>query len=432
MKTNDYDVIVVGSGAGGATVAHELSRRGQKVLILERGSNRPLSDSLPGIAAVGRELPVGEDLKSMTALTVGGSTSVYFGVCKLPNAETFAKLRIDCSDELAEVRRELPIAELPDEFLQPQSLLVRDAARELGYSFRRHPMLIDQSKCTGGAYSYAAKWNARAYVDDAVAQGATLLPGAEVQQVIVENGRAIGVVYKRGGGLLGKKVERVFGRSVVLAAGALATPKLLMDCGIRDVGVRGFFCKPAIAVFGTVPGLNARDAFLGQLDCDLGNGLSMGDGAMNASLFRLFMLANRKWRHVFAHSTTVSIGILMNDDMSGRIRDDGRYYKRLKKEELAKLDSGAATARKILERAGARDLFVTRPAAGIPGGVLRVDEELDRDLQTAVKNLYVCDHTVVCDEKITPTVLLICLAKRLARHLVAARPQSQTIREHAA
>ncbi len=428
---NEFDVVVVGSGAGGATVARELSRRGQKVLILERGSNRPLSDSLSGIAAVGRERSVGENLKSMTAHTVGGSTSVYFGVCKLPNAETFAKLRIDCSAELAEVRRELPIAELPDEFLQPQSRLVRDAARELGYTFRRHPMLIDQSRCAGGAYSYAAKWNARAYVDDALAHGATLVAGAEVQQVIVENGRAIGVVYRAGGGLLGRKTERVFAKRVVLAAGALATPKLLMDCGVQRIGERGFFCKPAIAVFGTVPGLNARDAFLGQLDCDLGNGLSMGDGAMNASLFRLFMLANRRWRHIFAHSSTVSIGILMNDEMSGRIRDDGRYYKRLKKEELEKLASGAAVARQILQRAGARDIFVTRPAAGIPGGVLRVDEELDQDLQTKVKNLYVCDHSVVCDEKITPTVLLICLAKRLARHLAAAR-QPQMIREHAA
>src|SRR5262245_1944013 len=135
MNKNEFDVIVVGSGACGATLARELARAGRKVLILERGTNRPLSDTLAGIAAVGRELAVGDELKSMTACTVGGSTSVYFGVCKLPNAETYAKMGIDCSAELAEVLDELPIAELPDEFLQPQSVLVRDAARELGYTF---------------------------------------------------------------------------------------------------------------------------------------------------------------------------------------------------------------------------------------------------------------------------------------------------------
>ena len=38
----EYDVIVVGSGPGGATVANELSKQNKKVLILEWGNNIPL------------------------------------------------------------------------------------------------------------------------------------------------------------------------------------------------------------------------------------------------------------------------------------------------------------------------------------------------------------------------------------------------------
>ena len=41
--TESFDAIVVGSGPGGAAVARELSRRGWKVLILERGGKAPVS-----------------------------------------------------------------------------------------------------------------------------------------------------------------------------------------------------------------------------------------------------------------------------------------------------------------------------------------------------------------------------------------------------
>ncbi|HEY3152125.1 MAG TPA: FAD-binding protein, partial [Candidatus Binatia bacterium] len=34
---NHYDVIIIGSGAGGGTLAHKLATTGKKILILERG-----------------------------------------------------------------------------------------------------------------------------------------------------------------------------------------------------------------------------------------------------------------------------------------------------------------------------------------------------------------------------------------------------------
>jgi choline dehydrogenase-like flavoprotein len=41
-EQQDFDAIVVGSGPGGATVAKELSQRGKKTLILERGGSAPV------------------------------------------------------------------------------------------------------------------------------------------------------------------------------------------------------------------------------------------------------------------------------------------------------------------------------------------------------------------------------------------------------
>ena len=36
-----YDFIIVGTGAGGATIAYELAKSGKQVLILERGDFLP-------------------------------------------------------------------------------------------------------------------------------------------------------------------------------------------------------------------------------------------------------------------------------------------------------------------------------------------------------------------------------------------------------
>ena len=36
-ESNHYDVIIIGSGAGGGTLAYKLAPTGKKILILERG-----------------------------------------------------------------------------------------------------------------------------------------------------------------------------------------------------------------------------------------------------------------------------------------------------------------------------------------------------------------------------------------------------------
>src|SRR6266498_564169 len=37
MNTSAYDIIIIGTGAGGSTIAHALAPTGKKILILERG-----------------------------------------------------------------------------------------------------------------------------------------------------------------------------------------------------------------------------------------------------------------------------------------------------------------------------------------------------------------------------------------------------------
>ena len=41
MSTEHYDVIIIGSGAGGGTLAHRLAGSGKRILLLERGTFLP-------------------------------------------------------------------------------------------------------------------------------------------------------------------------------------------------------------------------------------------------------------------------------------------------------------------------------------------------------------------------------------------------------
>ena len=76
----------------------------------------------------------------------------------------------------------------------------------------------------------------------------TILAEAEVQKIVVENGRAVGVTFRRGGTLQTLRAKD----GVVLSAGALNTPRLLMLSGIgpadhlREVGVETVHDLPGV------------------------------------------------------------------------------------------------------------------------------------------------------------------------------------------
>lgn len=76
------------------------------------------------------------------------------------------------------------------------------------------------------------RWNvARAYLEPALARpNLTLLTGAFVERVLIESGRAVGVLLS---GPLGRRVVRAE-REVIVSAGVHNSPKLLMLSGVGD------------------------------------------------------------------------------------------------------------------------------------------------------------------------------------------------------
>ena len=203
----DIDVIVVGSGPGGATVARELSLRNKKVLILERGDNNPLTGSFwygaKTLLLPGRSMLITRQLLGMVrGITTGGSTVHYYATCFPIPFEMLKRHGIDIKKEAEEVRNELPVAPLKDKMIGPMSRRIMESAQDLGYNWQKLDKFMYQDRWQPefpfGHYGdpHGVKWSARMYIDEALAHGAELIEKAKVVRVVFEGKSAVGVEYR--------------------------------------------------------------------------------------------------------------------------------------------------------------------------------------------------------------------------------------------
>ena len=422
----EYDAIIVGSGTCGATIARELSKNNKRVLMLERGGNRPLNESFFNILSIANTVPLGKNLMTLRALTTGGSTALYLAAADLPPLDTFRALGIDLTQELEDTLRELPIASLPDELISPQTLRLHEGAQQLGYNGEKKMMFIDQSKCRSG-YSYEAKWKARTFVEEAIAYGATLVNRALVTKVLIENNQAVGVEYQ----VSKRKSVKVYGSKVVVAAGVAASPIILRDSRIEGIERNGFYIDPNCGLFGTIPGLKAKNNFMGCWSLKYDDDMQIGDLNATKSFYRLMMLTSGKPGRLFSFSSSIGIGVKVKDELGGELFKSNRYHKQLTKEDYSKLKKGEEIAEKILKSAGAKNIFRSSYGATNLGGTIDIRKYLDEKLQTEYENLFVCDGSILPENvRVSPNLTLICLAKYLANHLLFPRLASAYKKEN--
>jgi choline dehydrogenase-like flavoprotein len=99
-----YDIIVVGTGAAGGTLAGDLAASGLKVLVLERGVQLPIEDQ--NVADVGlfrkdRYHPKeqwfgtdGDPFSPQTLYALGGNTKIWGGVLERMRQQEFEGLAL--------------------------------------------------------------------------------------------------------------------------------------------------------------------------------------------------------------------------------------------------------------------------------------------------------------------------------------------------
>ncbi len=424
----NYDAIIVGSGPGGASTAKGLTDKGKKVLILEWGPGKPVRGTLwqfiteMCIPGKGMLIVFKNMLGMVRGITTGGSSLFYYGTCfPVPHA-MLAAYGIDIKKEEAEARKELPIGTLKDDMVTPMASLIMKSAQSLGYKWNKLEKFMYQDKWRPG-YHFGyygdprnVKWSARMYIDESVKKGAVLLNGARVSTVIMDGRKACGVEFKWKG-----EVCKAYAPKIILSAGGIGTPVILRKMGFKDVG-KNFFYDPLITVSGRVENVRKRkDEIPMTAGCHFPeDGIVMTDMALPSILEKVFTAQVFRFWRLFESRKTLRIMIKVRDDLAGHLTDSGGVRKALTEQDKAKLMKGYSIARDILEKAGAKGIFKTWYLAAHPGGTVKIGEFLDADLKVKnFDNLYVCDCSVIPEPwGLPPALTLVCLGKRLAKHLL--------------
>jgi choline dehydrogenase-like flavoprotein len=424
LKNDQFDAIIVGSGPGGGTVANELSKRGGKTLILEKGRGEPIKGTAAQAISMamipGKSLHFTQQMLGLIhGITVGGSSVLYYACAFDPPYEMFRTYGIDLRPEVDEAKQELPIAPLSDDLIGPAAGRIMDSAKDLGYEWNKLPKMVYQEKCRPNCDKcvmgcpYGAKWSSRMYVEAACENGSVLLTGANVQRVLQENHSASGVEFIHQG-----TRQQAFAKTVVLAAGGIGTPLILRRSGMRNVG-SDFFFDPLIFAIGTVDDLNGGKEFPMATGCNFHeDGYMMTDLVLPRWLYWLFTAQVFRFDRLPAHSRSLPIMIKAKDELGGHVTERGGVRKRLTGIERKRLMSGYEKARKILRNAGARNIYKTWYLAVHPGGTAKINDVVDSNLKTEIDNLFVCDCSVIPEAwGLPPSLTLIALGKRLGNHL---------------
>ncbi|MDP9201006.1 MAG: GMC family oxidoreductase [Gemmatimonadota bacterium] len=399
-STIECDVCVVGSGAAGSVVAAELAASGQNVLVLEAGTEWSGPDydqhELTGMQRLFREGGASGTRDSSMSLfagaCLGGGTTVNWQSCfRTPDdvRDEWAEVS-GCSfltsdsftESLDAVWRRIGASTDESEINENNHAICR-GAKSLGYRWSliaRNSLGCDCDQCgscmfgcrVGGKQSAA-----NTYLLDAIRSGARIMAPFTARRLVQSKGRVTGVEGIAQDSKGGAREIKIAAPRVVLAAGALESPALLMRSGLRSPHLgQHLYLHPTVAVTGTYT--SPIEAWRGPpqtMVCDQFSNLSEGYGyRIEAAPAHPGLLAvGVPWSSARDHRREMQqvrfaapFIVLTRDSNSGRVRitRDGEPYfdYRLGGTEKRLLRHGMATAARMHFAAGAERVLTLHSA----------------------------------------------------------------------
>ncbi|MEU1529673.1 GMC family oxidoreductase [Streptomyces fagopyri] len=389
------DVVVIGSGAGGAMAARTFARAGMSVVVLEEGEHH-------STASFGRRAPLDRfaelyrDGGATAALgnpplllpvgrAVGGTTVVNSGTCYRTPEHVLTRwsgaygfgIADGLGARLDEVEHTLRVAPQPLDVLGNNGLLALSGAERLGWRAaplrRNAPGCKGSCQCVVGCPTGAKQSVQLSVLPAACAAGARIVTGARVRRILLDPDgpgapRAAGVRARRPDG---SELE-ILSPLVVTAAGALETPPLLRRSGLgghpglgRNLSVHpatsvaGRFAEPVTAWRGVL-----QSAGIEELH-DRGILIEATASPPGMGSFVLPGLGRELRRELEDAERLATLGAMIADRPSGRVRGRDRTLVRydLDPRDGARLMTAVRAMGRVLFAAGAEEVLTGVPAA---------------------------------------------------------------------
>ena len=404
----EIDYLIVGSGPAGSVLSHELRRGGKRVVLVERGPftvpgamETRLIDELKESGGTRTSFDGGIIIKNGNA--VGGGSLVNVDLCFAPTLPSIQfKIdswkrdgRIGATDftlpELAKayewVKASVGTRVLQESEINPNNRALWDGAKQMGL----HPKLYDLNTYAPGKSPSPVtdKRSGEHLVIEALQDESnplSFVPDADVQRVLFDDHmKATGVQFAmrtplklpgvigdpNGLGIRAGATVTIHARNVILSAGSLGSPAILLRSGVKNDQIgRGAVLHVALPLMGlfdqTIDVLSGTQASVFVDDNLISDGYALE--AMSAEPLYGAVMSPGPPQHQFdmikAYRHLAGFGVMLIDTPSPQNRvfldsnGEPQVEYTISEDDKKRFRRGVALAARIMLKAGAKEVYL--------------------------------------------------------------------------